>query len=251
MKSIGEQKELLNKVMTLLERHLGPKCEAVLHDLTGDYGSSIVDIRNGHITNRKIGDSGSNLGLEVLRGSVQEGDQFNYITYTRDNRVLRSSSVYIRGDDGRVIGAICLNLDITQSLACEEFLHQLNQFPLGGAGGEAGAGREQGENSGPPGPAQPPPGTPPVKEVFVNSVRELLDYLIGEAAAQAGKTVPQMKLADKLQFIRFLDQKGAFLITRSGDAVCEFLKISKYTLYRYLEIVRGGEENRGEGKPGK
>jgi predicted transcriptional regulator YheO len=244
MKSIGEQKELLDKVMTLLERHLGPKCEAVLHDLTGDYGSSIVDIRNGHITNRKIGDSGSNLGLEVLRGSVQDGDQFNYITYTRDNKVLRSSSIYIRGDNGRVIGAICLNLDITQSLACEEFLHQLNQFPLG----KAGAGRENGGNSGdfPPGPVKPSPGKAPVKEIFVNSVRELLDYLVGEAAAQVGKTASQMKLADKLQFIRFLDQKGTFLITHSGDTVCEFLKISKYTLYRYLEIVRGREENRGE-----
>jgi predicted transcriptional regulator YheO len=242
MKSIQEQRELLDKVMTLLERHLGPKCEAVLHDLTGDYGSSIVDIRNGHITNRKTGDSGSNLGLEVLRGTVQDGDQFNYITYTRDNRVLRSSSVYIRGDDGRVIGAICLNLDITQSLLCEEFLHQFNQFPLDSAKeGAAGTVRGDGENSGgfPSGPAQPPPGKPPVKEVFVSSVRELLDYLIGEAAARGGKAVSQMKLADKLQFVRFLDQKGAFLITRSGDAVCEFLRISKYTLYRYLEIVRG------------
>jgi predicted transcriptional regulator YheO len=263
MKSILEQRDLLDKVMTLLERHLGPKCEVVLHDLTGDYGSSIVDIRHGHITNRKIGDSGSNLGLEVLRGTVQDGDKFNYITYTRDNKVLRSSSIYIRGDDGRVIGAICLNLDITQSLLCEEFLHQFNQFPLGRV--QEGAPRESGEEAGPrepanagalpaaaafsPGQGDGPPGEAPVslepvKEVFVNSVRELLDFLIGEAAAQAGKAVSQMKLADKLQFVRFLDQKGAFLITHSGDAVCEFLKISKYTLYRYLEIVRGkaGEE---------
>jgi predicted transcriptional regulator YheO len=261
MKSIREQRELLNKVMTLLERHLGPKCEAVLHDLTGDYGSSIVDIRNGHITNRKIGDSGSNLGLEVLRGAAGEGDQFNYIAYTRDNKVLRSSSVYFRGDDGRVIGALCLNLDITQSLLCEEFLHQLNQFPLGNAGGAAGDGgltrsasgdRALPENSGARDSANPAGGEapePPVKEVFVNSVRELLDYLIGEAAAQAGKTVSQMKLADKLQFVRFLDRKGAFLITRSGDAVCEFLRISKYTLYRYLEIVRGKEGEPPSGPP--
>jgi predicted transcriptional regulator YheO len=246
MKSIQEQWELLNKVMTLLERHLGPKCEVVLHDLTGDYGSSIVDIRNGYITNRKTGDSGSNLGLEVLRGTVQDGDQFNYITYTRDNKVLRSSSIYIPGDEGKVIGAICLNLDITQSLLCEEFLHQFNQFPLDNVKEETPRG--EGGNSGSHGPANPPGqgaqdsgSRPPVKEVFVNSVRELLDYLINEAAVQAGKTVPQMKLADKLQFVRFLDQKGAFLITRSGDAVCEFLRISKYTLYRYLEIVRGKE----------
>jgi predicted transcriptional regulator YheO len=51
-----------------------------------------------------------------------------------------------------------------------------------------------------------------------------------------------MRLADKLRFVRFLDEKGAFLITRSGDAVCDFLKISKYTLYRYLELIRGEQK---------
>jgi predicted transcriptional regulator YheO len=245
MQSIREEGELFNKIMTLLERHLGPSCEAVLHDLTGDYSSSIVDIRHGHITNRKIGDCGSNLGLEVLRGTAQDGDQYNYITYTRDHKILRSSSIYIRGDDGKVIGAICLNLDITHSVFCEEFLHQLNQFDqfsTAREGVEFWKGREHPEET-PPG---PPAGEPKeIKEVFVNSVRELLDYLIAEAHTQAGKDVSRMRLADKLQFVRFLDQRGAFLITHSGDAVCDFLKISKYTLYRYLELVRG--ESRAPG----
>ena len=216
----------MDKIMTLLERHLGPKCEVVLHDLTREYSSTIVDIRNGHITNRKTGDSGSNLGLEVLRGTVRDGDQFNYITYTRDNKVLRSSSVYFRGDANEVVGALCVNLDITQSLQCEEYLHQFNQFPLG-----ANKNEEK---------------TSAIKEVFVNSVRDLLDYLIGEAHSQIGKPVSEMLRADKLRFIRFLDQKGAFLITRSGDTICDILKISKYTLYRYLEIVRGEREDTGQ-----
>jgi predicted transcriptional regulator YheO len=254
MKSIQEQQELFNKILTLLERHLGPKCEVVLHDLTRDYGSTIVDIRNGHITNRKIGDSGSNLGLEVLRGAVQDGDQFNYITYTRDNKILRSSSIYFRGDDNQVIGALCLNLDITQSLLCEEFLHQFNQFPLETPRRSSARDSVWNSAQNPTGNLSPPengensedtPRAPPGKEVFVNSVRELLDYLIGEAHAQIGKAVSQMRRADKLRFIRFLDQKGAFLITRSGDAVCDFLGISKYTLYRYLEIVRNQREDTG------
>jgi predicted transcriptional regulator YheO len=188
-----------------------------------------VDIRNGYITNRRIGDSGSNLGLEVLRGTAQDGDQFNYITYTRDNKVLRSSSIYIYGEDGKVIGALCLNLDITQSLLCEEFLHQFNRFPLENIKKEADS------------PDAAPEKTS-VEEVFVNSVRELLDYLLGEALARTGKAVSQMRLADRLQFVRFLDQKGAFLITHSGDVVCEFLNISKYSLYRYLEIIRGEQK---------
>ena len=230
MKSIQEQWDLFNKIMTLLERHLGSKCEVVLHDLTREYSNTIVDIRNGYITNRKIGDSGSNLGLEVLRGSVHDGDQFNYITYTRDNKILRSSSIYFQGDKNKVIGALCVNLDITQSLQCEEFLHEFNQFSRG----FGDSGPENGEKT---------EAKPQVKEVFTHSIQELMDFLIGEAQAQVGKTVSQMQQADKLQFIRFLDQKGAFLITRSGDTVCEFLGISKYTLYRYLKIVRGEQKD--------
>ena len=216
--------------MTLLERQLGSNCEVVLHDLTKKYGSTIVDIRNGHITNRKIGDSGSNLGLEVLRGTVQDGDQYNYITYTRDNKVLRSSSIYFKNDENKVIGALCVNLDITQSLKCEEYLRQFNQFTRNFGSN----GTENGESQG---------GNPPVKEVFTNSIQELMDFLIGEAQDQAGKPVSQMQQVDKLQFVRFLDQKGAFLITHSGDAVCQFLGISKYTLYRYLKIVRDEQNN--------
>jgi predicted transcriptional regulator YheO len=185
----------------------------------------------------------------VLRGTVQDGDQFNYITYTRDNKILRSSSIYIRGDDGKVIGAICLNLDITRSVLCEEFLHQFNQFDQFASGTPREGARfwKEREHPGETPPDPPAQETEEVKEVFVNSVRELLDYLIAEAHARVGKSVSQMRLADKLQFVRFLDQRGAFLITRSGDAVCDFLNISKYTLYRYLELVRGESKTSGPG----
>lgn len=221
MKSIYDEWELLNKVVTVLERHFGNKCEIVLHDLKRDYGSTVVDIRNGHVTNRKIGDSGSNLGLEVLRGTVKDGDEFNYITYTRDNKILRSSSIYFKDAGGEVIGSLCINTDITQSVQCEQFLHEFNQFPLGSGEAENKAGSR------------------PVKEVFVNSVQDLLEYLINEAQGQINKPASKMTRDDKLQFIRFLDEKGAFLITRSGDTVCDFLGISKYSLYRYLETARG------------
>jgi predicted transcriptional regulator YheO len=73
-----------------------------------------------------------------------------------------------------------------------------------------------------------------------------MNFLIEEAQTHVGKPLSQMQQADKLQFIHFLDQKGAFLITRSGDAVCDFLDISKYTLYRYLKIVRNGQKDQSQ-----
>ena len=72
----------------------------------------------------------------------------------------------------------------------------------------------------------------------------MLEHLISEAAAAIGKSVEKMTRANKMEFLAYLDKKGAFLISKSGDRVCEYLHISKFTLYRYLDVIR--EENKGE-----
>ena len=44
-----------------------------------------------------------------------------------------------------------------------------------------------------------------------------------------------MNKDDKIKAIQFLNNAGAFLITKSGDRVCKFFGISKYTLYSYID----------------
>ena len=65
--------------------------EFVLHDLTLDYEHTIVDIRNGEITGRKIGDTGDILGLQVLRGGSNTSNEEYYqnISFTKDGRMIR------------------------------------------------------------------------------------------------------------------------------------------------------------------
>ena len=117
----GIDEATLNKILTLIELQFGSKCEVVLHDLTKPYDHTIVDIRNGYITGRKVGDCGSNLGLEVMRGTVKNGDRYNYITHTRDGKILRSSSIYFYDENGTATAALCLNLDITETIKFESF----------------------------------------------------------------------------------------------------------------------------------
>lgn len=216
MQSIDEIMPMLQQVLTLLENHFGNKCEVVLHDLTKDYNHTIVDIRNGSVTNRTIGGCGSNLGLEVLRGTVVDGDRFNYVTTTQDGKILRSSSIYLRNDSGEVIASICINLDITETLQFEGFLHQYNQFNnLGNV------------NDG---------------EIFATDVSNLLTHLIQKGQDQIGKAASEMNKAEKIEFIRYLDEKGAFLVTKSSERICELLGISKFTFYNYLESSRNHTE---------
>ena len=78
MKSINSENDLLKSIMKLIARQFGDKCEIVLHDWSEGYDKSIVAIENGHVSGRKVGDPGSNLGLEVMRGSSDGTSQYNY-----------------------------------------------------------------------------------------------------------------------------------------------------------------------------
>ena len=65
---------------------------------------------------------------------------------------------------------------------------------------------------------------------------DLLDHLIEESVALVGKPVPLMNKEDKVTAIQFLNDAGAFLITKSGDKVANYFGISKYTLYSYIDV---------------
>lgn len=214
MRSINDDMPFWNRLMSMLEAQFGDQCEVVLHDLTKDYSQTIVDIRNGGVTGRKIGDCGSNCGLEVMRGTVKNGDRYNYITHTMNGKILRSSSMYLYNEAGSLVGALCVNLDITNTIAFENYLHKYNDFSM-----------EKDENP----------------EIFATDVKSLLEFLIKEAQFQVGKEASGMDKADKIKFLDYLDKKGAFLITKSSERICEFLNISKFTLYNYLDLARNNE----------
>lgn len=50
-----------------------------------------------------------------------------------------------------------------------------------------------------------------------------------------GKPASLMSKDEKVQAIQFLNNTGAFLITKSGDKVSQYFGISKYTLYSYIK----------------
>lgn len=244
MNLIYDNWDMWQKLLTMLENQFGTKSEFILHDLTKDYNHTIVDIRNGYITNRKVGDCGSNLGLEVLRGTVQDGDRYNYIVNTRDGKLLRSSTMFIHDEEGKVIGSLCINTDITETVHFEEYLRQYNQYNIPPASEFRPLPVHTGANAAPAPNNQPAPVVP---EIFANDVSQILDYLIAEAGNLVGKPVSQMSREDKIKFVRYLDQKGAFLITKASERVYEHLNISRYTLYNYLDLVR--KETSGTNPP--
>ena len=73
---------------------------------------------------------------------------------------------------------------------------------------------------------------------ITHNVNDLLDDLIEQSDRLIGKPPSMMTKEDKVKAIQFLNETGAFLITKSGDKVCRFFGISKYTLYSYIDEAK-------------
>lgn len=206
--------DFLKQLAHGLAIQFGSSCEIAIHDLkTKDLEKSIVYIENGHVSNRRTGDGPSGIVLETLQSDPAKiHDKLSYLTKTEDGRVLKSSTFYIRDDDGSISYIFSLNYDITAFTAANTAIQSLiatkDSLP------------DMSGNS----PRQ-----------ITHNVNELLDLLIEQAVAKVGKPVAMMNKDDKVAVVQYLNHAGAFLITKSGDKVSSFLGISKFTLYSYMD----------------
>lgn len=205
--------DFLKQLAHGLAIQFGSSCEIAIHDLkTKDLEKSIVYIENGHVSNRQTGDGPSGIVLETLQSDPSTiHDKLSYLTKTEDGRILKSSTFYIRDDDGSISYIFSLNYDITAftaaSTAIQSLIATKDNLP-------------------------DPTGDSPRQ--ITHNVNELLDLLIEQAVAKVGKPVAMMNKDDKVAVVQYLDHAGAFLITKSGDKVSSYLGISKFTLYSYM-----------------
>lgn len=207
--------QFLKQLAAGLAAQFGENCEIVVHDLTsGSIENSIVHIENGHVSGRKPGDGPSEVVLDALR--QKEGtlkDRLAYLTKTDNGRILKSSTIYVKDDEGKPDFILSINYDITNLLALENTLHSITGV----------SEQEQAKEKKPP-------------HRITHDVNDLLDELIEQSVELVGVPVALMTKDDKVKAINYLNEAGAFLITRSGDKVSKYFGISKYTLYSYVNI---------------
>lgn len=207
--------EMLKQIAAGLAAQFGENCEIVIHDLTkGTAESSIVHIENGSVSGRRIGNGPSGAVLDALKnpGSAPT-DRLAYLTKTENGRILKSSTIYIKDDSLKPCYIFSINYDITNLLALESSIHAITACSAPDNNGEGDSPR-----------------------LITHDVNGLLDELIEQAVALVGVPVPLMSKEDKIKAFNYLNDAGAFLITKSGDKVAKYFGISKYTLYSYINI---------------
>lgn len=210
-----ESKKVLESFIPLAKstaKMFGRNCEVVIHDLTNPQASVMFTVNN-HVTGRKIGQSFDHLVKTVLLSEDFKEDYLaGYTFVTEDKRTIRSSTSLIRDSNNSVIGAFCINFDV-------EGLNQMQQF-MNTFFSTQVVVQENEEKS----------------EEAIENVEEIVDQLIQQIIQNS--VHPVMKRHEKIELIRFMDEKGIFLMKGSVEKVASLLGISKVTVYSYLDEIK-------------
>lgn len=125
---MGYSLDLLKQIAHGLAQQFGDSCEIVIHDVRHGIENTILYIENGHVTDRKSGDSASNVVLEAIKADPSTlQDQYAYLTKTNDGRLLKSSTFYIKDESGTLAYIFSINYDITALAAANQFLQSFIQ----------------------------------------------------------------------------------------------------------------------------
>lgn len=188
----------------------GSSCEVVVHDLSQPV-SSVVYVVNEQVTGRRIGQSFDHLVKQVLLNKDFKDDRVtNYNFATQDGKKIKSSSALIRDGSGEVIGMLCINCDISVGLKMQE---QLAVF-LGTDIQEVIAEKDVGQD---------------VMEV----IDELILKIIGTT------DVNNLTRKKSVEIVKFMDEKGIFLVKGAIDKVAALMGVSRVTIYSYLDEAKG------------
>lgn len=204
----------LKRLAAGLAGQFGEHCETVIYELK-EKSASVLWIENAGVSEKKVGDTPLKATLAFLEERDNPPkDRISYLARTENGRILKCSSVFIPDEEGQMRYLFSIHYDITNLLAMEKELLLLTDCDMSDKKKDVSWKEEKRERN----------------------VNTLLDELIEQSVRLVGVPVPLMTKQDKIKAINYLNEAGAFLITKSGDKVAKYFGISKYTLYSYVEI---------------
>ena len=214
--------EALKPVVRGIALLIGNDCEVVLHSFK-DMERSIVAIENGKVTGRKLGSSLTDSGLEIIEEIVKQGKEIvgPYRGVAPNGRPLRSVTVPIRNKNGRLIGAICMNFDISKIANIKEFIDNITTFP-----------HEKILSA-------------KVAKSSSLSIDELMKQIFREVLLSTGAKGNLPPHERNRLIVKELYRRKFFQIKDSIDLVASKLGISRFTIYNYIRELKFEEKNRG------
>jgi predicted transcriptional regulator YheO len=209
--------EALKANVADLQKAIGPHCEVVLRDLCSE-GKPIIAIA-GTTTNRQIGDPPTGMMYQWLRSGSTNESHLNYSGRTSDGRIMRSSTLFFRDEHEKLIGCLCINLDITDLVPLPRWLSAycdtkgIMFFAQESTEIDAGTALADG-----------------IENVLLRTIDDVIEQMAVRPEA--------MRKTERVQVIRRLDNLGVFALKNAKEVVAARLGVSKAAVYNYLKECR-------------
>lgn len=208
--------ELLKKYIPMAEfisEIVGDNCEVVIQDITSP-NNSIIFIKNGHLTGRNIGGPLTDLVLSIIQNKTYKDKNFatNYKA-VGNFKTFKSASYFIKNNDNKIIGVLCVNIDIEPYNKVKGLMDKLSFI--------SNMDINESENI-------------KTQEQFYDNVDDLLYTMIDEAISEINILPERMSVDEKTCVVKHLYDKGAFNLKGAVVEVAKALQVSEPTIYRYL-----------------
>lgn len=222
------------KLVHFLSQALGPDYEITLHDIS-EKSNSIVAIANGQISGRTIGAPLTSLSLKAIANKSYQNEDFkiNFSGITNGKKMLRSSTMYIKDDSGKLVGLLCINFDDSRYQELSTKLFQLchpdefvEQNIVVRADLLQSDSKQENE-----------------QEQYPSSMASITDDAIQQAMQQNPVPIDRLTQEEKICIVKLLDDKGVFLLKGAVGQVAKHLHSSTASIYRYLSILHKPDES--------
>lgn len=201
--------DLAIRTADMLVKMFGSRCEVAVHDFK-NLKKSLIHLA-GNVTGREIGSPITDLVLkELAKYKMDVEDIPNYKTQTKKGNILKSATIFLRDHDHKVIGALCINYDISLLMQFGGEIEEFINFD------------DQQEKT----------------ESFFTSIQDVTHEMVEQVLHGFKKAPSLMTLEEKVECVRQLEEKGTFLIKGATDYVATVLGVSKFTIYNYLQKIR-------------
>ncbi len=205
------EQQIMNSYRSLLDGladYLGPGYELVLHSLD-NFEHSVIHIIHGEYTGREIGAPITNRALDMLKKFNENGiSSETYFSTNSKGEPLKSTTIAIRGENGRIIGLLCMNYYMNTG-----FCDFIQSFVP---------------------PQDLKIGSTPMAETFSTNVDDMILSTLEHVRQQVYKDSTISSSNKNKAIINLLYEKGIFQIKNAIPKVADLLGISKNTVYLHL-----------------
>ncbi|WP_316979068.1 helix-turn-helix transcriptional regulator [Shumkonia mesophila] len=189
----------------------GSHAEVVVHDFSHP-DHAVVHVA-GNLTGREVGAPVSHFPFRIVKEQGDDAeDVLGYKNVTSKGRVLKCSTVFVRDDEGHVVGCLSINFDVSEYMRLNAVLAEHVEFS--------------------------PVAETTRKEFHTTTFPETVESIIDGIVGAFGKAPSDLSKEDRLKIVADLGKAGVFMYKGTVQYVADALGTSRYTIYGYLRETK-------------